>query len=181
MAIQCFFKIVSHLLQSAVNYVLDVDLMFFFEIFVFEVVVEFFKYLTVKPPLSSPSETELFAPFDQNVTNSGKKKIPVVRSMMIYTMCQALELSAELAPFEDKSAKFLTPMRSVRKITPLPAVYSITVYRICQALDLKAELRPQTERPNFGNFRMKPVPVVRSSTVFYMCRALALDVQLAEI
>ncbi|GFT37346.1 hypothetical protein NPIL_142061 [Nephila pilipes] len=181
MAIQCFFKVVSHLLQSAVNYVLDFDLMFFFEIFVFEVVMEFFKYLTVKQPLSSPSETEPFAPFDQNVTNSGKKKTPVVRSKMIFRMCQALEMSVELAPFEESSAEIQTPLRRERKIAPLPAVYSITVLKLCQALDLKAELRPQTERPNFGNGRKKPLPVVRSSTVFYMCRALALDVQLAEI
>ncbi|GFS84568.1 hypothetical protein NPIL_179581 [Nephila pilipes] len=178
MAIHCFFKIVSLLLQSAVNYVLDVDLMFFFEIFVFEVVMEFFKYLTVKPPLSSPLENEPFAPFDQTVTNSGKKKTPVVRSKMIYRICQALELSVELASFEDSSASIKTPL--ARELTPLPAVYSISVFKICQALDLRAELHPQTERPTFGNRKKKPVPVVRSPTVFDTCQVLGLNAHLAE-
>ncbi|GFU59968.1 hypothetical protein NPIL_367631 [Nephila pilipes] len=143
--------------------------------------MEILKYLALKPPLSSPSETEPFVPFDQTVSNNGNKKTPVVlRSMMIYRICQALELSVELASFEDSSAPIQTPLRNVRELTPLPAVYSISVFKICQALDLKAELRPQTERPTFGNRKKKLVPVVCSPTVFYMCQALSLDAHLAE-
>ncbi|GFT35003.1 hypothetical protein NPIL_523941 [Nephila pilipes] len=113
--------------------------------------MEILKYFALKPPLSSPSETEPFVPFDQTVTNNGNKKSPVVRSIMIYRICQALELSVELASFEVPRAPIQTSLRKVRELTPLPAVYSISVFKICQALDLRAELRPQTERSTFGN------------------------------
>ncbi|GFS84552.1 hypothetical protein NPIL_179511 [Nephila pilipes] len=152
--------------------------MFFLAIFGFELVIEILNYLALEPPLSSSSETEPFVPFDQNVSNNGNKKSPAVRSMTIYRICQALELSVELASFEDSSASIKTPL--ARELTPLPAVYSISVFKICQALDLKVELRPQTERPTFGNRKKKPVPVVRSPTVFDMCQALGLNAHLAE-
>ncbi|GFS79871.1 hypothetical protein NPIL_125471 [Nephila pilipes] len=83
-----------------------------------KLVTEIFKYLTLKPPLSSPSETEPFASFVQIATNNGNKRTPVVRSMMIYRIYQALDLSAELASFEDSSAEIQTPLRRKEEYTP---------------------------------------------------------------
>ncbi|GFT02817.1 hypothetical protein NPIL_119921 [Nephila pilipes] len=162
MAICFVFEIALCFLQCALNYVLDIDLTLFFEIFVFELVMECFDYLTLNTQLSSPSENGPLVHFDQN----GTKK--------------ALELDVELASVEDSSVHIPTPVSSVRKLTPLPAVYSVTTFKLCQALDLNAELRPPTERQTFGNRKRKPVPVVRSPTVFHFCQALELNAKLAK-
>ncbi|GFS75649.1 hypothetical protein NPIL_459441 [Nephila pilipes] len=180
MAIGFVFEIALSFLQCALNYVFDVDLKLFLEIFVFELVMEFFNYLTLNTHLSFPSETEPLVPFEKNGTTNANNRTPVVRSLVIYKICQALELDVELASVEDSIAHIPTPVSSVRKLTPLPAVYSVTTFKLCQALDLNAELRPPTEKPTFGNRKRKPVPVVRSPTVFLFCQALELNAKLAE-
>ncbi|GFT33324.1 hypothetical protein NPIL_641731 [Nephila pilipes] len=169
MAIFFVFEIALCFLQCALNYVFDKDLKLFLEILIFELVMEFFNYLILNTQLSSPSENGPLVPFEQNDTTNENKKTPVVHSLMIYTICQALELDVELASVEDSCAHIPTPVSSVRKLTPLPAVYSVTTFKLCQALDLNAELRPTTERPTFGNRKRKPVPVVRSPPVFLFC------------
>ncbi|GFT02816.1 hypothetical protein NPIL_119911 [Nephila pilipes] len=180
MAICFVLEIALCFLQCALNYVLDIDLKLFLEIFIFELVMEFFNYLTLNTQLSSPSENGLLVPFDENGTTNANNRTSVVRSLVIYKICQALELDVELASVEASSAHIPTLVSSVRKLTPLPAVYSVTTFKLCQALDLNAELRPPTERPTFGNRKRKPVPVVCSPTVFLFCQALELKAKLAE-
>ncbi|GFY51817.1 hypothetical protein TNIN_121321 [Trichonephila inaurata madagascariensis] len=73
--------------------------------------------------------------------------IPVVRSVTVYRICQAVELQAVLAPLNPVLMQ-IQPNK-VEQITPIPAVYSVTLYKMCEALDLKVELRPLNERPIF--------------------------------
>ncbi|GFU00962.1 hypothetical protein NPIL_597401 [Nephila pilipes] len=143
-------------------------------------VVKIFKYFTFKPELSFPSETELLISIEQLATNNGNNSTSFVSSIMIYRICQALDLSVELASSENTRDFIQTPPRNVRNVTPLPAVYSFTVFKICQALDLKAELRAETERPTSVIKKKMFIPVVRSRSVFSICQALELDVLLAE-
>ncbi|GFT66100.1 hypothetical protein NPIL_564971 [Nephila pilipes] len=179
MAIRFVSQIVLHLLQHALNCVFGVDVPSFFEILLFEVVVEIFKYFNFKPQLSSSLDTEPSVPFEQLGTNNGNNKTPVVRSIMIFKICQALDLRAELASLDDQTDHIQAPTRDVRKFTKLPAVYSFKVFKICQALDLKAELHPETERPTFVT-KKRCIPVVHSRAVFSICQGLDLKVQLAD-
>ncbi|GFU35570.1 hypothetical protein NPIL_419581 [Nephila pilipes] len=176
MAIRFVCEIALHLLQHAINCVFGVDVPSFCEILLFEAVVEIFKYFTFEPQLTSPSETEPLVPLEQLSTSNST---PVVRSIIIDRICQTLDLSVELAPFEE-TGDIQTPSRNVRKKTPLPAVYSTTVFKICEALDLKAELRPETERPTFVIKKKRSIPVVRSRAVFSLCQALELPALLAD-
>ncbi|GFT00114.1 hypothetical protein NPIL_234131 [Nephila pilipes] len=179
MAIRFICEIALHLLQHTINCVFGVDVPPFFEIFLFEVVVEIFKYFTLEPQLSSPSDTAPLVPLKQLAASNGNNSTPVVRSIIIDRICPALDSSVELAPFEE-TGDIQTPSRNVRKKTPIPAVYSTTVFKIYEALDLKAELRPETERPTFVIKKKRFIPVVRSRIVFSFCQALELPAQLAE-
>ncbi|GFT72783.1 hypothetical protein NPIL_187001 [Nephila pilipes] len=108
MAIRFVFEIALCFLQCALNYVFDVDLKLFLEIFVFEFVMEVFNYLILNTQLSSPSENGPLVHFDQNGMTNGNNRTPVVRSLVIYKICQALELDVELASVEDSSAHIPT-------------------------------------------------------------------------
>ncbi|GFU36798.1 hypothetical protein NPIL_63441 [Nephila pilipes] len=179
MAIRFVCEIALHLLQHAINCVFGVNVPSFFEILLFEVVAEIFKYFFLEPQLSSPSDTEPLVPLEQLATSNGYNTTPAVPSIMIDRICPALDLSVELVPFEE-TGDIQTPSRNLRKKTPLPAVYSTTVFKICEALDLKAELRHETERPTFVFKKKRFIPVVRSRTVFSLCQALELPALLAE-
>ncbi|GFU43976.1 hypothetical protein NPIL_366031 [Nephila pilipes] len=175
MAIHFVSQIVLHLLQHALNCVFGVDVPSFFEILLFEVVVEIFKYFNFKPQLSSPLDTEPSVPFEQLSTNNGNNKTPV----MIFKICQALDLRAELASLDDQTDHIKAPTRDVRKFTKLPVVYSLTMFKVCQVLDLKAELHPETERPTFVT-KKRCIPVFHSRAVFSICQGLDLKVKLAD-
>ncbi|GFU88469.1 hypothetical protein TNCV_3354081 [Trichonephila clavipes] len=105
-----------------------------------------------------------------------------VSSTTVHAICRALDLKAELVPFQDTNQE-PTPTRTkkVQYSSSPPDVYSFTVFKICEALELKAHLRPLNERPMFKNINPRPVPLVHSVTVFHLCQALNLDVQLAKI
>ncbi|GFT60747.1 hypothetical protein NPIL_502511 [Nephila pilipes] len=126
MAIRFIFEIVLHLLQQAFNFVFGVDV----PSLLFEVVVEIFKYFTLESQPSSTSDTEPLVPLEQLATISGSNSTPVVRSVMIYRICQAMDLSVKLAPFEE-TGDLQTPSRNVRKITPFHVIHSIIVFKMC--------------------------------------------------
>ncbi|GFV13284.1 hypothetical protein TNCV_3656041 [Trichonephila clavipes] len=81
--------------------------------------------------------------------NSG---IPLVRSITIYRISQALELKAILAPPNDINLNMIqTIPRKGKQIPPIPVVYSFILLKMCEALDLIVELHPENERPAFNN------------------------------
>ncbi|GFW41502.1 hypothetical protein TNCV_465901 [Trichonephila clavipes] len=113
--------------------------------------------------------TENHLSLDVTVGTNDNSTIPKVRSTTVYAMCRALNLKAELVPFQDTNQK-PTPIRPKKAqyiITP-PKVYSFTVFKICEALELKADLRPLNERPAFKKKNPRSVPSVHSVEVFHM-------------
>ncbi|GFR22612.1 hypothetical protein TNCT_252611 [Trichonephila clavata] len=168
-----------HLLQCALNVAFGFDLSSFLEIILFELTFEIIKHCTVKNQTIPRSEIETSVSFDPLSLSNVNSGIPVVRSVMIYRLCQALELEAILASSNDINPKMIKP-RKVKWITSAPVVYSVTLSKMCEALDLKVELRPENERPTFVSKKRRQVPVVYSPTVFCICKALQLDARLAN-
>ncbi|GFR04037.1 hypothetical protein TNCT_68451 [Trichonephila clavata] len=99
----------------------------------------------------------------------------------VYAICRALDLKAELVPFQDYNQEPTPTIPKKTRSSNPPAVYSFTVFKVCEALELKTDLRPLNERPVFKNKKPRSVPTVRSVTVFRLCQALKLEVQLAEV
>ncbi|GFY44406.1 hypothetical protein TNIN_80261 [Trichonephila inaurata madagascariensis] len=167
-----------HLLQCGLYVVLGFDMPSFLDIIMFELAFEIIKSCTVKNVGIPRSEPVFLDPPSMNNVNYG---IPLVRSITIYRICQALELEAILAPPNDTNLKMIqTKPRKGKQIPPIPVVYSFTLLKMCEALDLRVELHPENERPEFINKKWRQVPVVRSPVVFCICQALQLDAQLAK-
>ncbi|GFW13340.1 hypothetical protein TNCV_3767571 [Trichonephila clavipes] len=154
-----------------------------FDILIFEVGMEIIKnfYFNHHCTFQTGSENPLSLDVTVGVANDNTA-IPQVRSTTVYAICRALDLKAELVPFQDTNQE-PTPTRTKKAqySSSPPDVYSFTVFKICEALELKAHLRPLNERPMFKNINPRPVPSVHSVTVFHLCQALNLDVQLAKI
>ncbi|GFT83820.1 hypothetical protein NPIL_298401 [Nephila pilipes] len=112
-----------------------------------------------------------------------KKGIPVVYSLMIFKMCEGLDIEVELAPIEERD----TWDKKIKKSTQcIPTVRSETVFKICNALNLPAELELNEgldieveEEINISS-RIKATPIVNSVVVYKICLALGLPAQLNE-
>ncbi|GFR31655.1 hypothetical protein TNCT_54001 [Trichonephila clavata] len=181
MAIHFLLEIAFHLLQCALYYTFGLDMPSVYKIFLFELAFETIKNCTVEKQILTRSEIETPNSFNPLMTNFNST-IPVVRSIPIHRICQALDLKTMLAPSNEIISEMIeTEPRKVKKLAPVPAVYSFTLFKMCESLDLNVELHPKSERPIFVNKKKKQIPVVYSTTVFYMCQALQLDAQLAVI
>ncbi|GFQ65063.1 hypothetical protein TNCT_704621 [Trichonephila clavata] len=179
MAIPFILEIAVHLLQCALNVAFGLDIPSFLEIILFELAFEIIKHCTGENQARPGSENETSVSFDPISLPNDNSGVPLVRSVMIYRICQALELEAILAPSNDINPEMIKP-RKVKRITPAPVINSVTLSKMCKALDLKVELRPENERPIFVNKKRRQVPVVHSPTVFCICKALQLDAQMAN-
>ncbi|GFR30887.1 hypothetical protein TNCT_198761 [Trichonephila clavata] len=182
MALSLMLEIALHLIHWILYFASGHDMPSFFDVLIFEVGIEIIKNFYFKH--HSTFETGTKNPLSLDVTEltNNNTAIPQVRSTTIYAICKALDLKAELVPFQDPEQETTqtTPKKAQCILTP-PAVYSFTVFKICEALELKTVLRPVNERPVFKNKTPKPVPTVRSVAVFLMCQALELDVKLEKI
>ncbi|GFT24445.1 hypothetical protein NPIL_104011 [Nephila pilipes] len=66
--------------------------------------------------------------------------VPVVRSLFVWKICEALDLPATFVPEE----RVTTVSRKQFHVNqPVPIVYSVAVFKMCQALQLKAQLAQQ--------------------------------------
>ncbi|GFY44407.1 hypothetical protein TNIN_80271 [Trichonephila inaurata madagascariensis] len=179
MAIHFILRIVLHLLQCGIYVASGFDMPSLLDIIMFELAFEIIKHCTVKNQAIPRSEIETQVSFDPS-SMANASGIPLVRSIMIYRLCQALELEAMLDPSNDISPKMVqSKPKKEMKIQPTPVVYSFTLFKMCEALDLRVELHPENERPTFVR-KIKQVPVVYSPTVFCICKALQLDAKLAN-
>ncbi|GFQ84923.1 hypothetical protein TNCT_529721 [Trichonephila clavata] len=179
MTISFILQIVIHLLQCELYVAFGFDLPSFLEIILFELTFEIIKHCAVKIQTKPRSEIETSVSFDPLSLPNVNSLIPLVRSVTIYRICQALELEAILAPSNNINPEMIIP-RKVKRIPATPVVYSVTLSKMCEALDLKVELRPENERPTFVNKKTRQVPVVHSPIVFSICKALQLGAQLAN-
>ncbi|GFQ75954.1 hypothetical protein TNCT_408061 [Trichonephila clavata] len=108
-----------------------------------------------------------------------EERIPVVHSLTIWKMCEALDLKAQFVPLPEPTALPRTPRRDTDQTTTVPVVGSFSVWKICQALDLPATYDPQMIRTAVFRKSNKPVPVVHSTAIFKLCKALDLKAKLA--
>ncbi|GFY56943.1 hypothetical protein TNIN_253251 [Trichonephila inaurata madagascariensis] len=85
------------------------------------------------------------SPIEQNsnwiekMNRKSKKKNPPVRSVIVYKICVALNLSAQLCPVTTINESICnTKMKTKKNI--LKKVHSTFIFNICRALDLEAFL-----------------------------------------
>ncbi|GFY49942.1 hypothetical protein TNIN_255731 [Trichonephila inaurata madagascariensis] len=179
---QFILENVVHLLQCLLYVARGLDLPSFSEIILFEFAFEIIKKCTVKNQAIPLSDFVIPLSFDSLSMTDINSGIPLVRSVTIYRLCQALELEAILAPTDVINPKKIqTELCKRKQIPPTPIVYSFTLFKMCEALGIKVELQPENERPAFINKKKRQVPVVYSPTVFCFCKALQLDAQLANV
>ncbi|GFV02627.1 hypothetical protein TNCV_5017951 [Trichonephila clavipes] len=107
--------------------------------------------------------------------------VPIVNSLMVYKMCQALDLKVQLAAVPDRKTWIAKKMSQDTARHSIPKVYSETVLKFCEALGIDAELShsKESERLQKNQLRRsKPLPVVQSVMIFKICQALELGVEL---
>ncbi|GFY65594.1 hypothetical protein TNIN_297041 [Trichonephila inaurata madagascariensis] len=107
MAIHFILEIVIHLLQCALSVAFGLDMPSFLEIILFEFSLEIIKNCAVKIQDIPQSDIEIPASFDPVSMTNVSSGIPLVRSVMIYQICQVLELEAILAPTNDINPKIM--------------------------------------------------------------------------
>ncbi|GFT49479.1 hypothetical protein NPIL_376201 [Nephila pilipes] len=112
-----------------------------------------------------------------------KKGIPVVYSLMIFKMCEGLDMEVQLAPIEERP----TWDKKIKKSTQcIPTVRSKTVFKICNALNLPVELELtegldiKVEGKTKISSSSKATPIVNSVVIYKICLALGLPAQLNE-
>ncbi|GFT63975.1 hypothetical protein NPIL_457111 [Nephila pilipes] len=66
--------------------------------------------------------------------------VPVVRSLFVFKMCQALDLPATFVPQESDTT---LSCKHFKVNHPVPIVYSFAVFEMCKALKLEAQLALQ--------------------------------------
>ncbi|GFU34843.1 hypothetical protein NPIL_628431 [Nephila pilipes] len=112
-----------------------------------------------------------------------KNGIPIVYSLMIFKICEGLDIKVQLAPVEIRE----TWTKKIKKSNKcIPIVRSEMIFKICNALNLPAKLE-LNEGKNIGDgvqtkklSRSKAPPVVNAVAVYKICLALGLPVQLNE-
>ncbi|GFS91281.1 hypothetical protein NPIL_499171 [Nephila pilipes] len=65
---------------------------------------------------------------------------PVVHSVVVYKICVALNLDAQLCPLKNGCASITDMLQKTETKKYIPTVNSIFIYKICRALDLQAVL-----------------------------------------
>ncbi|GFY51379.1 hypothetical protein TNIN_268821 [Trichonephila inaurata madagascariensis] len=168
------YEVFLHLLQCALTLVFRNDLPSFFDIFILDLMLELFKpYSTTQLFDGSLLETSPAALPMITV----EERIPVVHSLAVWKMCEALDLKAKFVPLPGALPR--TPHRGIDQTATFPIVGSFSVWKICQALDLPATYDPQIARIAVFRRPNKPVPVVHSTAIFELCKPLDLKAKLA--
>ncbi|GFV28926.1 transposable element Tcb2 transposase [Trichonephila clavipes] len=101
-------------------------------------------------------------------------QVPTIRSLMVWKMCEALNLKAKYVPLPGAASLVGRHFRRTKRDTIIPVVRSFHVWKMCQALDIPATYDPQHSRSTFTLKQNKTIPVVHSIAVFKMCNALNL-------
>ncbi|GFU10924.1 hypothetical protein NPIL_640481 [Nephila pilipes] len=66
--------------------------------------------------------------------------VPVVRSFIVWKLCEALDLPAIFVPQQSDT---VVPLQQFKKSQTVPIVYSVTIFEMCKALELNAKLADQ--------------------------------------
>ncbi|GFT44145.1 hypothetical protein NPIL_79331 [Nephila pilipes] len=175
MIIVMIFEVCLHFLQWALRAIAGLDLLYFIEIILFDLMIEFFYYAT----------TQFFSAFvlGRATTQDTTVAAAVLHSPTVQKTCEALELHPKLVPQQVTTTVTGTPYEQKDPLATIPVVRSLFVFKICQALDLPANFVPQESDSTLScqEFKVnKPVPIVYSIVVFEICKALELKAELAH-
>ncbi|GFX53879.1 hypothetical protein TNCV_1598251 [Trichonephila clavipes] len=164
------------LFQCVFTLVFRNDLPIFFEIIILDLVLELVKlYSTSQYSDGNVPET---TPADITVTTINEY-IPIVHSVTVWKMCEALDLKINFVPLPGETALPLTPHRCIDQTTAVPVIGSFSVWKMCQALDFSTIYDLNINRTTIFRRRNRPTPVVHSITVFQLYMALNLKAKLA--
>ncbi|GFR00759.1 hypothetical protein TNCT_552861 [Trichonephila clavata] len=131
-----------------------------------------FEGLSMQTGLSSPERKKQYS------------SVPVVHSVMIFKVCQALNIEVELAPEKIRMTWIAKHNKRPGKKPKTPEVKSKMIYEICNALNIEVILSAKTEE-DIGAIKPKPEskkispPIVRSVVVHKICQALGLNSELS--
>ncbi|GFY40305.1 hypothetical protein TNIN_117711 [Trichonephila inaurata madagascariensis] len=181
MVFLCILETSLYLFFSAFTDYIQVQLMDFFGILGCVLVVEVIKHLfgIYFENITQVQENTAIAERDEEKCE--RIGVPIVNSLMIYKMCQALDLKVQLAAEPDRKTWIAKRKSQDTPRHPVPKVYSKTVLKLCEAVGIDAELSHSTESERLQKNqlkRSKPLPVVQSVMIFKICQALELDVEL---
>ncbi|GFV36505.1 hypothetical protein TNCV_2260241 [Trichonephila clavipes] len=146
------------------------------EILIFELALELFEHCC---SIQSFDGVVPDSNLDDQPVTTVDERIPIVHSLTVWKVCDALDLKAKFIPLPGTTVLPQTPHRSVDQTTTAPVVGSFSVWKICQALDPPVSYDPQLIRTTVFRMPHKPIPVVQSTAVFELCKALNLTVKLA--
>ncbi|GFY57024.1 hypothetical protein TNIN_438301 [Trichonephila inaurata madagascariensis] len=136
------------------------------EILISELALELFKHCS---PIKSFAGVVPDSTLDAQPVTTVDERIPIVHSLTVWKMCEALDLKAMFVPLPGATALPRTPHRGVDQTITAPVVGSFSVWKICQALDLPATYDPQLIRTTDFQKPHKPILVLQSTAVFELC------------
>ncbi|GFV86974.1 hypothetical protein TNCV_2199251 [Trichonephila clavipes] len=186
MVVLCLLETSLYLFFSIITDYIQFNLVSFFEILGCVLVIDlirnligsYFESITqVSLSLSLQESTEIVKRDEGKSVRTG---VPEVYSLMIYKICQGLDLEVKLAAVQDKKMWIAKSKSQDKERRPVPKVYSKTILMFCKALDIDAELSHSTEEhpPEKQLKRAIPLPIVHSIMIFKMCQGLGLSAKL---
>ncbi|GFT39993.1 hypothetical protein TNCV_12351 [Trichonephila clavipes] len=176
MIITVIFEVFLHFFRCALTLILWNDLLFFLEIIILESVMELFKLCSATSFHQGTVSNAATTPMFDAATTVDE---PTIRSLMVWKMCDALNIKAKYVPLPGVISLAGRPLRPTKRGTIVPVVRSFRVWKMCQALDLPATYNPQHSNSTFTIKQNKTIPVVHSIAVFKICNALNLRAELA--
>ncbi|GFU62775.1 hypothetical protein NPIL_60811 [Nephila pilipes] len=169
------FEVCLHILQWALRAFAGFDLLYFIEVFLSELMMEFIDYATTEFLSGSV--------FDHCIILETTTDAAIVHSPTVEKTYEALDLKSKLVPRQQTTSLTETPYERKDPVATIPVVRSFFVWKVCESLDLPATFIPQETDTALSSkeFKVnKPVPVVYSVAVFELCKALELKAQLAH-
>ncbi|GFT58221.1 hypothetical protein NPIL_631881 [Nephila pilipes] len=178
MVIATIFEVCLHILQYALRAFAGFDLLYFFEILIVSLMIEFIDYFAMQL-----FNRIVFRQATALVKTVDAAAEPIVPYLTVQKTSENVEWESELIPPQGTRSLVETPHEINYQNVIVPEVRSFTVWKICRALDLPATFVPQQRDTAVSLKQFKksqPVPIVYSVTIFEMCKALGLNAKLAD-
>ncbi|GFT84493.1 hypothetical protein NPIL_496341 [Nephila pilipes] len=177
MVIATIFEVCLHILQYALRPFAGFDHLYFIEILIVNLMIEFIDYFAM----------QFFnrVVFCQSTTlvQTAAAAEQIVQSLTVQKTSENVERKSKLVPPQGTTSLVETPQEIKYQNVIIPVVRSLSVWKICRALDLPATFVPQHSDTAISLKQFKkspPVPIVYSVTIFEMCKALELNAKLAN-
>ncbi|GFS61974.1 hypothetical protein TNIN_99361 [Trichonephila inaurata madagascariensis] len=156
------------------------------QILAYATIGEFLKYYLLLKHGVRPGSCVESLPLNLNQPNSERKMIPIVHSLMVFKICEALDIQVEFSPKENQN-DFKKPENQVGYRFNIPTVQSEKIYLLPKELNLKANLSLKNDSNNFtpqvehASMNIKPPVVVNNLIVYKMSQALGFNTKLNPV